>query len=85
MEIKLITFTINKVTYQAIDGMTWGEWVNSIYNTKGCVANTTKNRVENKDNGYYVSPSGLFGFPVKLSDVIEANGEYAFDNSPYKG
>ena len=28
---KLITFTINGTTYQAIDGMTWGEWVNSEY------------------------------------------------------
>ena len=29
---KLITFTIDGTTYQAIDGMTWGEWVDSEYN-----------------------------------------------------
>lgn len=32
---KLITFTIGGTTYQAIDGMTWEEWVNSEYNTDG--------------------------------------------------
>lgn len=28
---KLITFTIDGTTYQAIKGMTWGEWINSEY------------------------------------------------------
>ena len=28
----MITFTIDGTTYQAIDGMTWAEWVNSEYN-----------------------------------------------------
>ena len=32
---KLITFTIGGTTYQAIDGMTWAEWVDSDYNTIG--------------------------------------------------
>ena len=32
---KLITFTIDGTTYQAMNGMTWGEWVNSEYNTGG--------------------------------------------------
>ena len=30
---KLITFTIDGTTYQAIDGMTWEQWINSKYNT----------------------------------------------------
>ena len=30
-----ITFYINGVTYHAREGMTWGEWVNSEYNTAG--------------------------------------------------
>ena len=29
---KLITFTIDGTTYQAEEGMTWEEWVNSEYN-----------------------------------------------------
>ena len=31
--VTLITFTINGTSYQAEEGMTWGDWVNSIYNT----------------------------------------------------
>jgi hypothetical protein len=31
----LITFTIDGVIYQAEDGMTWGEWVDSEYNVDG--------------------------------------------------
>lgn len=31
----LISFTINGTTYQAEEGMTWGEWVSSTYNTGG--------------------------------------------------
>lgn len=33
----LITFTIGSTTYQAEEGMTWTEWVNSSYNTDGVV------------------------------------------------
>ena len=32
--ITLITFTISGTEYQAEDGMTWGEWVGSKYDTK---------------------------------------------------
>lgn len=35
-EDNLITFTIDGIEYQAEEGMTWGEWVNSSYNTGGC-------------------------------------------------
>ena len=31
----LITFTIDDIEYQAEEGMTWGEWVNSKYNIDG--------------------------------------------------
>jgi len=32
-EITLITFVIDGTEYQAEEGMTWGDWVNSSYNT----------------------------------------------------
>lgn len=32
---KLISFTIDNIPYQAEEGMTWGEWVESKYNTGG--------------------------------------------------
>ena len=34
-EIDLITFTIDNESYFAIAGMTWGEWIESPYNTLG--------------------------------------------------
>jgi len=34
-EVTLITFTFSGTTYQAEEGMTWGEWVASEYNTNG--------------------------------------------------
>lgn len=33
----MIDFGINNVSYQAVDGMTWGAWVDSEYNTAGAV------------------------------------------------
>ena len=33
--VAMIEFTINETTYQAEEGMTWGEWVASDYNTDG--------------------------------------------------
>ena len=32
---KIISFTIGETTYQAEEGMTWGEWAESEYNTIG--------------------------------------------------
>jgi hypothetical protein len=43
-EGNLITFTIGGTEYQAEEGMTWGEWVDSEYNT----------------NGFYISGVGIF-------------------------
>lgn len=33
--LRIISFTIGNVSYQALEGMTWGDWVNSSYNTDG--------------------------------------------------
>lgn len=33
--VNLITFIISSTQYQAEEGMTWGEWINSDYNTGG--------------------------------------------------
>ena len=37
VESNLITFTIDGTEYQAEEGMTWAEWVESEYNTVGAV------------------------------------------------
>lgn len=36
-EASLISFTIDGTSYQAEEGMTWGEWVESEYNTDGFI------------------------------------------------
>lgn len=41
-------FTIDEVTYQYVDGMTWGEWVDSDYNTLGLI----KYPCEDDDDSY---------------------------------
>ena len=35
----LITFRIENLTYQAVEGMTWAEWCESEYNTAGYAIN----------------------------------------------
>ena len=66
-EVKLISFTIVEmifkpieVEYNAIEGMTWGEWCNSEYNTGGyyiygkCVSTPDHISVEHSDTGRLV-------------------------------
>lgn len=81
---KKINFTIDGTSYEADEGMTWEQWVNSAYNTNGYVANTKENRVDEVAGGmYYIGRYDYYGCRVKLSDVIEENGRYRRDNSPY--
>ena len=42
-----VTFAIDNVEYKAIEGMTWEEWVNSVYNTDGYIIQN--NSVYSKD------------------------------------
>lgn len=51
----LIAFTVDGVEYQAEEGMTWGEWVDSEYNTGNFIIKnnfiyTTDNKIVNDDN-----------------------------------
>jgi hypothetical protein len=66
----IIKFSINNVTFKALDGMTWKEWCESEYNTGGYVAEDTD-----------VSGSGglvrfVDGGTVKPTDKIIANCSY---------
>ena len=74
---KLITFTIDGTTYQAIDGMTWGEWVNSKYNTIGAYIQNEFIYAEDKDNNGHIdtSPSGSESIP-KFTTKIISDGTY---------
>lgn len=58
LEPQLITFIIDDVEYESEEGMTWGEWVESEYNTNYCSI----------DNGYV--SRGHYGFISSTSDVL---------------
>jgi hypothetical protein len=66
----LISFTIDGVSYQAEDGMTWGEWVNSDYNTGGwAIQSTYLGNVIGRNSTEAVS---LNNAVVTPTDVIES-------------
>ena len=66
---KLITFTIGGTTYQAIDGMTWEQWINSKYNTIGLT--------------YAISPGGdkVIGTTNDFYGLINGIGSVLLKNS----
>ena len=68
--VKLITFNIEGRFHQAVQGMTWGEWVNSEYNTGGWYIN---------DKGIVVN--GITEIlDVVPTDVIIENFRYEYVN-----
>lgn len=74
VEPTLITFTINGIEYQAEEGMTWGEWVASNYNSGGYTESDGKIMRLRK---FVSSPAGS----VNSSDVIDPNESYTEDIS----
>jgi hypothetical protein len=67
---QIITFTIDGTPYQAVDGMTWGEWVGSEYNTGGFYVYLTGNQIWDAF-GYVGTKDGVSVLP---SDIIIGNG-----------
>lgn len=76
----IISFIIGDTEYQAEEGMTWGEWVNSTYNTGGFI--TKNGTVYNSSGAKYVAPLNDFGNPVNLGEVIIDGKEFMLDRSP---
>ena len=70
---KLITFTIDGVTYQAEPGMTWEKWVNSKYNTGGF---STKKSFVMKD-AYIIKEGNNF---IKETHIIDSSKGYYISN-----
>jgi len=80
-KVNIIPFTINGTEYNAIEGMTWGEWINSDYNVEekyGLECKEINGAVIFKLNsgGYYVSETSI-GILLNGTDIIIANGNYA--------
>lgn len=63
--IEEISFTINGTSYKALSGMTWGEWVESEYNTDRYYLRGTPY----VHSGYYIDNANS-------DDVIENGGAY---------
>ena len=68
----LISFTVRSISYQAEDGMTWQQWVNSEYNTPNFIID---------DNYVKTSALGLWvglraNIPVRPTDTILADTTY---------
>ena len=71
---KMIEFTINGVTYQAEEGMTWKEWINSEYNISGFFV---------LSYGDVLSPEGALVVDVSVDDVIIPSHSYNINYSGF--
>lgn len=67
--VPIISFTIDGVSYQAEEGMTWGEWVNSEYNTDGYYICEDLNQIKSPNTELDVQES-LGGTYVTTIDSI---------------
>lgn len=74
----LISFTIDGTAYQAEEGMTWQEWVNSSYNTYGCTieGSSVKGKGNNGSPTYiYINQNSSLTL-VSSTDSIIKNATY---------
>ena len=83
-KVNIIPFTINGTEYNAVEGMTWGEWINSDYNVEekyGLECKEINGAVIFKLNsgGYYVSEASLG--VLHGNDIIIVNGSYTHQTS----
>lgn len=69
----LISFTIDGTEYQAVDGMTWADWIPSSYNTSGAYLDDS-NSVSGNTRGI-LSKAGM-QYSQKGYDKIIANQAY---------
>ena len=72
-------FTIDGTTYYAKSGMTWGEWIESEYNTGGFVVSGTRIW----DAVGYIETQG--GMEVKPIDTVIADVTYSIVNMQIGG
>lgn len=74
----LINFTINGTAYQAEEGMTWQQWVNSSYNTYGCTIerSSVKGKGNNGSPTYIYINQNLNLTLVSSTDSIIKNATY---------
>lgn len=67
-------FTINGTTYKAEEGMTWGDWVDSEYNTGEFVNNNYD--IRTKDFYYFITNNSTLSDTIKPNEIIERDTIY---------
>lgn len=72
-EVSLISFTIDLTQYQAEEGMTWWEWVNSQYNTDGYRIDFDDS-IKTQSGGFWIGTSEDYVFS---QDIIIEGYQYA--------
>lgn len=75
LKVKMISFTINNVQYQAEEGMTWENWCNSGYNP---------GTYSIFNNAVYSAGSWAINF-VKSSDLIVNGNSYTHSTGSQSG
>ena len=70
VESNLITFIIDGVEYQAEEGMTWGEWVDTPYNTLGLI-----------NQEYIDEETGEVFYAAIRNPIIDRTLGYNYDNT----
>lgn len=71
----LINFTINGTSYQAEQGMTWQQWVNSSYNTGGYIVYGGE-ITNSPPGGSRVTTDSAHDYSVRPTDIITATAYY---------
>lgn len=82
-EVTLITFTIDGTSYQAEEGMTWSEWIDSDYNTDDTWIIYTNGYIQKSDETDHtmrVASEETVASSVKSTDEIFANHSYNYSN-----
>ena len=69
-------FTINGVTFYAMNGMTWGEWVQSSYNN-----NTLGQKLLIVNNGYVYH--AFYGYPLEMNGILIKSSSLIYENANY--
>lgn len=77
-EVKFISFTVGRNTYQAVEGMTWAEWCDSEYNTGGFRADSGGNVFLSTGLERITNPNGSY---VQRNDEIIADRAYKSKHS----
>ena len=77
VEQQIIEFTVDGVSYQAEEGMTWREWINSEYNLDGYYESNSAALIIINGSPYAIYKSeGPIDIDVNLDETIEKNVNY---------